>query len=366
MKRYKMTLTILSPVHIGAGRQVDPLEYMVKKKDGYFWFYHLDTARFLENLTPPLRTQFDDAVKQATPVYLRKFITQHIDPEKYQLFQTTISDEFVAAYHSSFASMNNQLQVELFPRNGLDRLPYLPGSSLKGAIRTAVVSSLAKPNNIEGDRDKGIWIEKKLFGYNDPKQDPFKMLRITDAPLPDNATFIDQTKIYKPNTKAGMPDPGGIKMFYEQCFSFLDDEEITAEGILEINDDLIGKKGVDRRGNPVDAVSRSLSDEDILRACREFYLPKMEAEHREFYASHHDAEPYSLALLNKVKYAPNECPIRIGRFCHVECHTLDLYRNPKTRRNRNGRPLPWGTTRTLSAGTMPMGWAKLRLDLIRS
>jgi hypothetical protein len=34
-------------------------------------------------------------------------------------------------------------------------------------------------------------------------------------------------------------------------------------------------------------------------------------------------------------------------------------RNPQTRRGKNGRPLPYGTTRTLANGLLPFGWAKL-------
>jgi len=60
----------------------------------------------------------------------------------------------------------------------------------------------------------------------------------------------------------------------------------------------------------------------------------------------------------------NETLIRIGHFSHVECITLDEVRKPRTRRGRDGRPLPWGKTRTLANGIYPFGWAKLEfLDL---
>jgi hypothetical protein len=92
----------------------------------------------------------------------------------------------------------------------------------------------------------------------------------------------------------------------------------------------------------------------------------MQAEHDIFYKSNAELEVNSQRLLD-VQYADNEFPIRLGRFSHVECTTVDDYRKPKTRRTRDGRSLPYGNgkTRTLSAGTMPMGWAKVRLEPIR-
>jgi hypothetical protein len=54
----------------------------------------------------------------------------------------------------------------------------------------------------------------------------------------------------------------------------------------------------------------------------------------------------------------NETLIRIGHFSHVECITLDGVREPKTR-SVSGRPMPYGTTRTLANGLYPFGWAKL-------
>jgi len=359
MKRYKMTITILSPVHIGSGQQIDPLEYLVKDTI----FYRLDTARFLSTLTANLKAKFNEALKSSNPVTMREFIVDNLDTKKYSLFSAATGPDFEKAYKDNVDSINNQLLVELFPRCGTQLRAYLPGSSIKGAIRTAVVSQLAKPGISPAvytdDRGQhpyksGTRLEKYILRCKDAKQDPFKMLRIADAFLPDDATFIDLAQIYKRDRAAGAADPGKIQIFCEQCFSMLDNERITAEGMLEINTDLIGKKGVDRRGNSVDAVSMPLTAEQILNSCKAFYLPKMDHEHKVFYDDNPQLRTHSQKLLD-VKYADNECPIRIGRFCHVECHTLDNYREPKTRRG-------WGKTRTLSAGTMPMGWVKMRLD----
>lgn len=362
MKRYKMKITILSPVHIGSGEQLDPLEYTVKDA----FFYRLDTARFLSALTENQKVRFSEALRSGNPVMMRKFIIENLDPAAYSFFSADTGPSFEDTYAANIASVTNQLLVDLFPRCGIPQKAYLPGSSIKGAIRTAVVSHLAPPGIPPADytddrgrfpRKIGTKLEKRILRCSDPKQDPFKMIRIADAPLPEHATFIDQVQIYKPGRAAGAPDPGRIQMFCEQCFSMLDGETITVDGVLEIKDDLVGKKGVDRRRNPVDAVSMPLTAEQILQSCKAFYLPKMADEHENFYQQDAVLCSHSQKLLD-VKYAQNECPVRIGRFSHVECHTLDGYRDPKTRRG-------WGKTRMLSAGTMPMGWVKVSLNPVR-
>jgi CRISPR type III-A-associated RAMP protein Csm5 len=69
-------------------------------------------------------------------------------------------------------------------------LPYIPGSSIKGAIRTAILSShICKMKNLEGKIQE--WkgskhivtatnLEKELFGEN-PNMDSFRFIRVGDA-----------------------------------------------------------------------------------------------------------------------------------------------------------------------------------------
>lgn len=73
-----------------------------------------------------------------------------------------------------------------FMHDGLGR-PYIPGSSIKGAIRTAVLATIANsmPENTPPIRDvKGkitaAAMEKLSFG-DDPKKDVFRFLHVGDA-----------------------------------------------------------------------------------------------------------------------------------------------------------------------------------------
>lgn len=77
-------------------------------------------------------------------------------------------------------------QIKEFIRDGLDR-PYIPGSSIKGAIRTAVLASIAATMNdadLRATRNNGNitakTFEAKVFG-KDPNHDVFRYLLVGDA-----------------------------------------------------------------------------------------------------------------------------------------------------------------------------------------
>ena len=146
-------------------------------------------------------------------------------------------------------------------------------------------------------------------------------------------------------------------MFYEQCFSLLDGEDINATTVLAIDSllperDYFNRKV--RRREP--AVSMKLSADQIVDACREFYGPKIQSEHNNFYRSSPLLEKRNKPLLD-VTFEHNEFPIRLGRFSHIECTTVDGLRRPGGAAVRRG----FGGTRTLSGGSMAMGWAKVSL-----
>ena len=55
MPAYRMTLTMLSPVHIGTGEEIEPVEYVVRKRanggDAACLLYSIDLPRMLSRLS---------------------------------------------------------------------------------------------------------------------------------------------------------------------------------------------------------------------------------------------------------------------------------------------------------------------------
>jgi len=65
----------------------------------------------------------------------------------------------------------------------------------------------------------------------------------------------------------------------------------------------------------------------IVDCCKKFYTPKIRRDHEFFYKSCTKLEQCNKLLLD-VKFDDNEFPIRIGRFSHIECTTVDNLRRP--------------------------------------
>ena len=99
--------------------------------------------------------------------------------------KASITDYSLHAIDSYLSSPAQQIKE--FIRDGFDR-PYIPGSSIKGAIRTAVLSSIAQAMNetdfFENVKNKGYitpnTLEAKVLGRN-PNNDVFRYVRVSDA-----------------------------------------------------------------------------------------------------------------------------------------------------------------------------------------
>jgi CRISPR-associated protein Csm5 len=145
MKRYKMKLQMLSPVHIGTGYEIPPYEYVVKEssKDN-FLFYRIDLYRFLASLDNNQREDFEIATRSTNVTAVRKYIADNVDVDQFALYKNEIMPDFYNDYQKKINSIENQLLVSEIPRRLNDYRPYIPGSSIKGAIRTAIVSEMDK------------------------------------------------------------------------------------------------------------------------------------------------------------------------------------------------------------------------------
>lgn len=366
MPRYEMTLTMLSPVHIGSGEEIDPSRYVVRKElrgdDEFYFFYAIDLPRFLARIDDRKRREFIGAAEHAKgPIYLRKFLDQEVDVNQDALWKSDCNPDVFDHYQAALESDRSQLRVELMQRDPISGQPYIPGSSIKGAIRTALVNQEAAASRVQqqtgrmSDRDLEKRFEPIVLGYQtdrhaDIRADPFRAIQVGDAPLCQDSNTIDPVTIYKPNREFG-PDPAGIQMFYDVTFSQLHEETISATGRLLVNDCLartptrgLGRWDFDR------CVTQEITAESLLAACNAFYRPRLEDELGRFPLVNEIA---GATLREEVsKLGDGEALIRLGRFSHRECVTVS---------RKGGMPEVKGTTRSLACDDMPLGWARLSL-----
>lgn len=338
-ERHKLRCEWLSPIHIGTGEELEPFDYIIKDN----FLFRLSFTGALTAMSETDRQEAGKLIDKGRIIALRKFISEKVDPAKHSIFSTPVRYEVENEYKSKLDDINNQLLVQPFFRSTTNHVPVLPGSSIKGAIRTAVVSERGKNSNLprpRGPRDWSIF-EQNILSYKDAKDDPFRAITIRDAESDTDSTVVADVKnaVLRNNTL----QVNSISLVLEMGFSKMTGREVMVETELIINSALI-KASVFRKPVHMD---------EVVRACKNFYRPKMEEEHKKFYRGS-PVEPFSESLL-ATSFGATSFPLRVGRFSGVESVTLDKYRDPRPPGNKT----VWGKSRNLAEGLYPMGWVKV-------
>ena len=192
LKTYRLALTPLSPSHIGCGEDFEPTNYVID--DGIL--YGFDPSRAVLN---PLQTsKLMDAANRASLMGIQKFFKDNAPVFKAQADTLIPVSSGVAAVYeqrvgraanveASGNQVFNQLFIERTMHTGRQNLPYIPGSSFKGAIRTAMLDHLnhesrpVREDNVQKGTPK---LEARLLGHGDEpnkfERSPLRLLKIAD------------------------------------------------------------------------------------------------------------------------------------------------------------------------------------------
>lgn len=342
MKTIRLHCQILSPIHIGTNLEIDPLQYVVQ--DGKFYRFSLD--RFVSSLGDQEREQFESLIEKSDLVLLRNYMADRINIERDTIYSVDVSPEVAHQYKGKFNDIRNRLLIQQFIRTQNQKTPFFPGSSIKGAIRTAVVNQLAQGTNLSQPRNfkEELQFESSVMRYKDPKSDPFRGIKIRDAQFSNDDMQIAFIKNMAKNDY-GHIRPTGVSMVCETTNSGLSKPNISFTTNL-IYDEQLFASGT---------INKTVNTELIVESCQNFYLQKLEMEHANFYKGN-EVESASNQLLSET-FDSDSFPLRVGRFSGVESVTLDGYRNPRP----PGRNKGWGKTRNLAHGNLPMGWIKVTM-----
>ena len=228
MKTYKLKITVLSPVHIGASSDLEPTEYVIYKKTattgicpkcgekfeitdktpigkGHYlcpdcldldleiplsvpesspFLYTFTPGQLSEALPQNKKTELLNIVKRDDSNVLRdlqKFFRNNAETIAAKATKRAQVAFSIAKTYNEMKT-DNRFYIERQISDPVTGLPYIPGSSIKGAIRTALMSAKNEQKHSGNDSyQKGTDVEKKLYGYKNPTEDPFKALKLCDA-----------------------------------------------------------------------------------------------------------------------------------------------------------------------------------------
>ncbi len=354
---YNFSGALLSPLHIGGGSDnvLDPLEYVVK--DGYFYRINMDTM--LSKNETFASAFIAECERNNNITVIRRLILEAFDPKDTDLWihRSKASKFFEETYHKKFTDKNHQLLVHCMPFAG-ERV-YIPGSSLKGSMRTAVLDiraqefeggrkGVAWKINKVADRLKSQMAEATLLGAVDKnkydmKHDPFKALSVSDVIIrPDSTEIVRVVNVNKDMKETG------IEQFVEVvCADYSFDLRLSLETKFAL-------QGITEKDK--------LTVKEVVECCTEYFQTALDKESFKFYYPDSSAE---LTVDSAFDVGDDTAILRVGQFSHIECMTYNDRDNNSSNvpslfksKHRKG----WGNTRHLVNGKVPLGILKLSLE----
>jgi len=332
------TVEILSPVHIGDGSTLEGYEYCVV--DGIY--HKINMSRLLENLPP------DDLDNLANlmatdPIGLRKFMREIYRPE-FGEYSCRATRTFIETVEGKLDDPRNQLLVRTFIKTCGQ--PYLPGSSIKGAIRTAVLANLLG-ERCPSVRDGAEKLERELLGYSLPTHDPMKGLRVADVHLSMDCMVVDSVQRW--SSGATGVTPLRLQQLAELASPVWPPSGAGFGQAFQAEFRLYEKFLVPRGSS----VLRDLWDEGfqwLAKVCNDFYAPLAKSDEK--FAARGDAGAITSKIARQIEQAVRDggCVMRLGWGSGLDSVSL----------NRLLRKAPTPRTKSFTGEGWPLGWIVLR------
>lgn len=328
-KTFNLEVEVLTAIHIGTGEQLEPLQYVVSPGPDD----HAATMKVfrLEALMPKLtekgRSQLIELSESGDLVRLRKGIQSAVlSLERKGIpiwdYEAAVTHEVAETYESSLASTHNQLLIAPTIRTGTRHLPYVPGSSLKGSLRTGILQAVADRVRWRlSDHGRGRDVERQLLKNRDAKSDPFRSLRITDAVVSGNSSaLVAEMRLWKQSGDTGSP-----QITAEFLRGTLLDGDARARIGVTVDNRPFSVRGTDRWQPPTP--SNQIDANTLLTAADAFYRDVLESEYAKFYlATDDDAAREAATELKQIAESLDatrgEFLVRLGRFSQKESVTL--------------------------------------------
>lgn len=362
-KPLKIRLHVLSPIHIGCDDVYEPTSFVIdeqKKK-----LIEFDLMDFVKALNQQEMDEFVKICSSDNLLAIFKLIKMAYKPS-IKGREVEIASGLIEHYKKVLAMSSfdkkaviNQFTMNKTAYNPQCNQPYIPGTSLKGSLRTAYLSTLAVVKEIKGFKGKSKDLEVQILN-GDFATDPFRMVKVSDM-LP--AGEVKTKIVYAVNRKKeksdkeSLADKGGVY----QVFEAIQPGSIF-EGTLNI-------------GKPEkhSGISLPVTADNLKGSINKFYIPLLESEIKTLKTI--DVQVPIINVVNsRFKGQINKTAflVRIGRHSGAEGVTIEGNRNIKIMQGPGNPPkyLDHATTLWLASdkpkpannnGLLSFGWAMLEV-----
>jgi CRISPR-associated protein Csm5 len=372
----------LTPIHVGDGTVLGPEDYKLDEQKSEL--VRFAPVAVLADMPEAARRNYllalDRGDLQAGWRILREWVR-----DTHVLDRIAVGQAAYSEIKGLFSGQQRKGEIRPMLRSG--GRPLVPGTSLKGAIRTAVLSALA-PNHrreIEKALDQhrprrtgpaSDAMQKAVLGYENTDQDPFRFVQVADISFPSNATRIDRVVNWRP----ARPGPNGrqpaekMQMIFERLRAAVDqDGAPIGETVLTV---AAAKRTRAAQLARAKAPSLALDAAELCRCVNAFHWRLLEDEEQRFYAD----EPKTRAALNAafrvrlpdgtvldrraLRDRHDVMLLRIGRFGQFESKSIHCFRAGWNAQAKPPHKMTEGNTRNLAKladdrPLVPFGWLLL-------
>lgn len=363
MQRKQITISTLSPVHIGCDEDYVPTNFVIKNK----LLHYFDVVILADELTEAERNTLGN---QQTIGAVQQFFKSRRDrlaPLASHLVEVAadITNEYEekagkpTQQGAGGAPTYNLFPISRTAYNPLDASPYLPGSSLKGSMRTAWLNAVNKGQYLQpadkiDKKNINRTLQQRLLGYSSGKfeNDPLRHLLVADAHCPGDGESAPAQVLYAVSKKKRLSERSTpeLKVFLETVHSLLPDA-FTGE--------------IRFTGDKITWVT-------LCDACNSFYFPQLQAELEHPHLSPMLDTTWRALLngllngeLNELRQHRQGFLLRVGKHSGAESVTLNGVRDikilgkqgeppsyrPETTEKRFASP-----TKRAESGLLPFGW----------
>ena len=137
-KKYNVKLIPLTDIYIGSGKDIEAYEYTVKDK----YMYRIDMSEVFDKMNDSEKENFYKILQENNFFNIRSWIYNNYKEKWGYIYKEKVSSDFEKYYKEKLddkSQENSQLSISEFI--GYNNKKYIPGSSIKGALRTAFIYS---------------------------------------------------------------------------------------------------------------------------------------------------------------------------------------------------------------------------------
>lgn len=390
---YRLHITPLSPIHIGTGESYEPTNYIIEDDV----LHEFDTGGVVGALTAKDKEALL-AIANRKPdaemiKALQRFFHERRDalkpwavnripvlPGVANLYASRVGQ--TAQREGGGGQVLNRLEIDRTAYDPITRKPVLFGSSMKGAIRTAL---LDKENGGQRAREKkGLHeFQGRLFHYRDPERgrlrlelDPLRLVQVADSPW-QGQTALPSTQVHLAVNRKKAPvldkNTGQLrKAMGENLYQILECVPGWRYRVFtgQIN---VQRVTAIRQQSALPGQEMRYSIRDIAHACNRFYLPILTGERKLLRDRGYFDSVWNDGVQQALKVAGDKIQrgeaflLRVGRHSGAESVTISGARNGNIRimKGKGQQPEYADAAKTLwlaadtkeqRSGLLPFGW----------